>query len=334
MRITRRQFFQSSVLAGAGFMLGPVKRSFNGTKSSLFSLHPFILQNPDSVFILKTDVDRKTNYSAINSVGLEFGRSVFGLTDNPDVGIPLTHKIVIKPNLTCRARGSSQYTIERSMGIVTDACFVEGIIESLKELSISAGQFYIREVNCSDDFADGGYIQMAARTGIDLKGIDTPALDLSPDKVQWIDVPNGVWFKKIPYLWPVNAPETFLLNIAKFKAHSMGLTLCAKNLQGTIAMNYQAHCTSYGNTMHGVNPDHLNPSANQNILDNYNRHVLKRVPRWDRAVREDFGRKPGRPGASIIIQLLLQACISLKGYMEGMEISWRDLIPRVLQLIT
>jgi hypothetical protein len=282
MTITRRQFLQSSLVAGAGLMFGPAKNSINGTKSSFFSVNPFILRNPDSVFIMKTDVDRKTNSSAIKSAGLEFGRSVFGLSDNPDDGIPLTHKIVIKPNLTCRARGSSLYTIERSMGIVTDVFFVEGIIESLKELSIPAGQFYIREVNCADDFSDGGYIQMAARTGIDLKGIDTPAKDLSPDLVQWVDVPNGVWFKKIPYLWPVNAPETFLLNISKFKAHGMGLTLCSKNLQGTIAYNYQAHCTKYGINMNGVNANHISPSANEDILANYNRHVHKSIPRWDR----------------------------------------------------
>ncbi len=135
------------------------------------------------------------------------------------------------------------------MGIVTDAYFVEGIIESMKELTIAAEQFYIREVNCPDDLADGGYPEMAARTGIDLKCIDTPAANLSPSQVQWVDVPDGVWFRKIPYLWPVNAPDTFLLNIAKFKAHGMGLTLCAKNLQGTIAKNYQAHCTAYGEAM-------------------------------------------------------------------------------------
>jgi hypothetical protein len=282
MTITRRQFVQSSLIAGAGIMLGPVKKTLDGTKSSFFGVHPFILQNPDSVFIMKTNVDRKTNSPAIKSAGLEFGRSVFGVTDNPDEGIPLTHKIVIKPNLTCRMRGSEAYTVENSMGIVTDAFFVEGIIESLKELSIAAGQFYIREVNCPDDLADGGYPGMAERTGIDLQCIDTPASDLSPEKIQWIDVPNGVWFRKIPYLWPVNAPETFLLNISKFKTHGMGLTLCAKNLQGTIAMNYQAHCTAYGTNMKGVNTGHLNPSANEDILANYNRHVSRRIPRWER----------------------------------------------------
>jgi len=282
MAITRRQFVQSSFIAGAGLMLGSSKPYPKVTSASLFGVNPFILQHSDAVFIMKTNVNDKTNSTAIKSAALDFGRSVFGLTENTDEGIPLTHKIVIKPNLTCRSRTSSKYTVLGSMGIVTDAFFVEGIIESLKELGIPAGQFYIREVNCPEDFNDGGYISMAGRTGIDLQGIDTPAKDLNPNQVQWVAVPDGVWFKKIPYLWPVNAPDTLLLNISKFKAHGMGLTLCAKNLQGTIAMNYQAHCTAYGNTMDGVNPVHLNPTANADILHSYNRHVSIGIPRWDR----------------------------------------------------
>ncbi|MCE5348051.1 MAG: DUF362 domain-containing protein [Bacteroidales bacterium] len=282
MAITRRQFVQSSLLTSAGLILAPLTSFRNQSSFTLFGVHPFVLQNPDAVFIMKTNVADKTSSAAIKAVGLDFGRSVFGLTDNTAEGIPLTHKVVIKPNLTCRSRSSSKYTIERSMGIVTDAFFVEGIIESLKELGISSGQFYIREVNCPDDFEDGGYISMAERTGIDLKGIDTPANELPPESIQWMDVPEGVWFKKIPYLWPVNAPDTLLLNISKFKAHSMGLTLCAKNLQGTIAMNYQAHCTSYGRGMVGVNADHISSTANADILANYYRHVQEGIPRWDK----------------------------------------------------
>jgi hypothetical protein len=282
MTINRRQFVQSSFFVGAGMMIDPFKNIFNRKASSLFGVHPFILQNPEAVFVMRTDIDLKTNSSAIKAAGLDFGRSVFNLTDDLENGIPLTHKVVIKPNLTCRMRSHSKYTITRSMGIVTDANFVEGIIESLKELGIASGQFYIREVNCPDDLADGGYIDMAERTGIDLQGIDTPVSELSADKIQWVDVPDGVWFKKIPFLWPVNAPDTWLLNIAKFKTHGMGLTLCAKNLQGTIAMNYQAHCTYYGETMYGVNANHMSPTANADILSNYNRHVQNGIPRWDR----------------------------------------------------
>jgi hypothetical protein len=282
MTVNRRKFVQSSLFGGAGLLLNPFKPDSIQSSDLLLGIDPFILQNPDAVFIMKTDVDQKTNAEAIRSVGLDFGRSVFGLTDNAADGIPLSHKFVIKPNLTCRMRSRDIYTQLGSMGIVTDAFFVEGIIESMKELSVSAEQIYIREVNCPDDLADGGYIDMASRTGIDLKGIDTPAANLSAEAVHWVDVPDGVWFKKIPYLWPVNTPDSFLLNISKFKAHSMGLTLCAKNLQGTIAMNYQAHCTSYGTVMAGVKAEHVRDRANLDILVNYDRHLRKGVPRWDK----------------------------------------------------
>jgi len=282
MPINRRRFVQSSFLAGAGIMISPAKTFGNKNSSSLFGIHPFILQNSDAVFVMRTSVNLKTDSSAIKEAGLNFGRSVFGLTDNVGNGIPLTHKVVIKPNLTCRNRTRIGYTIERSMGIVTDAYFVEGIIESLKELGFASGQFYIREVNCPDDLEDGGYLDMAERTGIDLQCIDTPVTELSSDKVQWVEAPNGVYFRRIPFLWPVNAPNTLLLNISKFKTHGMGLTLCAKNLQGTIAMNYQAHCSYYGSNMYGVNSDDLNPTANVDILANYNRHTADGIPRWDR----------------------------------------------------
>ncbi len=287
MTVSRRKFVQSSMLVGAAFMLDSFK-GFNKRKSStLFGLNSFITDNPDAVFIMKTNVDVKTNAAAINAAGLAFGRSVFGFTDNVETGIPITHKIIIKPNLTCRQRGTPTYTIEGSMGIVTDENFVEGVINSLKELGIASGQFYIREVNCPDDLADGGYLDMAARTGIDLKAIDTSASLLSPDQIVWVDVPNGTWFNKIPYLWPVNAPDTWLLNISKLKAHGMGMTLCAKNLQGTIAMDYQAHCTRYGDEMYGVDPAHIKSDANSVILSNYNRHKIAGIPRWD---------KPGSDG--------------------------------------
>jgi len=282
MKIDRRKFVQSSLIAGAGMMFNPFRSFGRQGRSSWFGVHPFIQQNPDAVFVMRTNVNLKTNSAAIKNAGLDFGRSVFGITDNADTGIPLSHKIVIKPNLTCRQSQHALYSINRSMGIVTDANFVEGIIESLKELGIAAGQFYIREVNCAEDLADGGYIDMATRTGIDLKGIGTEVQDLNPEDIQWKDVPNGVCFKRIPYLWPVNAPDTWLLNISKFKTHAMGLTLCAKNLQGTIAKNYQAHCSFYGENMTGVNPADISPTADADILSNYNRHLADGIPRWDR----------------------------------------------------
>ena len=287
MTLNRRSFIRSSALTASGLVLSPLSAldRQNITAESLIGVHPFIFDNKDAVFIMKTDVDVKTNASAIKEAGLSFGRSVFGLTDDPENGVPLTHKVVLKPNLTCRGKWDANYTTERSRGVATDANFTEGVIESIKELSISASQIYAREVNCPEDLAEGGYIDMATRTGIDLKGIDTPYSDLNPDQLQWMDVEDGLYFERIPFLWPVNDPESWLLNIAKLKTHSMGMTLCAKNIQGTIAMNYQQHCRVYGSHLDILEGD-IRTNAFTSIQNNYNRHVADGIPRWDRPGQE------------------------------------------------
>jgi uncharacterized protein (DUF362 family) len=250
------------------------------TTTNGFGVHPFIEAHPDAVFIMKTAVDVKTNAAAIKSAALSFGRSVFLGRDVANGGIPLTTNIAVKPNLTCRGKWDTRYTVERSMGVQTDVNFTEGVIESMKELGLPGSQFYIREVNCPDDFIDGGYVSMAARTGADIRDLSAQVGILPEENIQWKDVPAGVWFVRIPYLWPVNAPNSWLINIAKFKTHSMGLTLCAKNIQGTIAAYYQQHCTAYGSSMN-IGTQDVHSNAKTVIQANYDRHKGS-IPRWDR----------------------------------------------------
>ncbi|MEN8202899.1 MAG: DUF362 domain-containing protein [Bacteroidota bacterium] len=281
--LDRRSFIRSTLAVGSGVLFNPVdvlSRTPN-RQGSMMGVHPFIHEHPDAVFIMRTNVDVKTNSDAMKQAGLVFGRSVFGLTDDSDIGVPLTHQYVIKPNLTCRMRNHDKYTVERSMGIVSDAHFTEGVIQSLKELEIGGSQIHLREVNCPDDLADGGYVDMADRTGVDLQCVETPYNELDPAQIQWVDMDDGIFFKKLPYIWPVNAPESWLLNIAKLKAHGMGMTLCAKNLQGTIVKNYQQHCALWGNEMN-VSAEDVQPDAFNSILANYNLHVEQGIPRWEK----------------------------------------------------
>jgi uncharacterized protein (DUF362 family) len=281
--ITRRTFIKTAAAAGASIALRPLS-ALGGTAETAtagFGVHPFVDSHPDAVFIMRTSVDLKTNAAAIKQAGLSFGRSVFISQDVEAGGIPLTRDIAIKPNLTCRRSSDSRYTVEGTMGIVTDSSFVEGVIESLKELGLPGSRFYIREVSCPVDFSDSGYTAMAQRTGAELRDLSAKVGVISEADLQWIDVPAGVWFRRIPYLRPVNSSANWLLNIAKLKAHGMGITLCAKNLQGAIAHNYQAHCTAYSGTMDMATAD-ISPTAKADILVNYNRHVAAGIPRWDR----------------------------------------------------
>ena len=41
---------------------------------------------------------------------------------------------------------------------------------------------------------------------------------------------------------PMNEPDTFLINIAKFKTHQMGVTASIKNLQGITARKFHQFC--------------------------------------------------------------------------------------------
>lgn len=282
----RRHFLKLAAAAGSSIAFSPVRAlgSRHQNSSGFFGVHAFIENHPDAVFIMRTNVDVKTNGNAIKRTALDFGSSVFVPKDKKSGGIPLTHNIAIKPNLTCRGKWQKVYTFERSRGVVTDANFTEGIIDSMKELGISGNQFYIRESNCPEDFEDDGYWGkngLTERTGADLQDLSAKIGKISENDIQWVDVPQGGWFKKIPYLWPVNSPDSMLLNIAKFKAHPMGLTLCAKNLQGTNALNYNQHCRAYNNDM-DIDPAHVVPSAFSKIHANYLRHMADGIPRWDR----------------------------------------------------
>ena len=63
MKLDRRSFIRSIALAGSGLMLNPMKvmSKHAGAAGKLFCVHPFIQGNPDAVFIMKTNVDVKTN---------------------------------------------------------------------------------------------------------------------------------------------------------------------------------------------------------------------------------------------------------------------------------
>ena len=274
--ISRRTFLETLGAGSAALALTPSKL-FGGVRnrtSSYFRVHPFVDSHPNAVFIMRTHVDVKTNSGAVKQAGLAFGQSVFVPSDSP--GVPLSHRVAIKPNIVMMPAKD-----ERDMGIVTDPYFVEGVIESLKLLGLPASQFYLREVNDPGQFENSGYAQMAQRTGADLRKLDDPIGIIAEKEIQWVDVPSGQWFTRIPFLWPVNAPDSWLLNIAKMKTHLMGMSLCAKNIQGVNAIPYVVHCAEYNSDM-GISTNHIKAGANAAILTSYNRHVAQKIPRWDR----------------------------------------------------
>jgi len=279
--VTRRDFLRGAA-AAAGAAIFDLRPARGGpAETGYFALNAFVEARPDAVFIYRTNVAAKTDTDAVRNAARAIGSTLFVSAPPGGGAIPVTSPVAVKPNMTSWSWDSQASTLpfEANMGIQTDANFVEGIIDSLCDIAVPASSVYIREANYTAGAIDGAwYGAMARRTGIDLS--QTPPFpSLSAADTVWTEVPGGVWYARIPYLWPVNAPGSSLVNIAKFKSHSMGMTLCSKNQQGTNAQPYVAHCSAWNTPMSGVSAGDVVPGAFTTIKQNYERHK-ETIPRW------------------------------------------------------
>ena len=164
--VSRRSFLKSSSVLGSVAVIDPAPVFAGASETSgYFGVHPFVDQHPEAVFILRTHVERKTDSEACKRVGLDLGRSVFIPMD--DTGIPVTHNIAAKPNLTAHQAVDEKrgFTIEDTMGIATDAFFVEGLFESLKNLGVAGAKMHMRDANGGSVIEPRGYGAMSRRVG-------------------------------------------------------------------------------------------------------------------------------------------------------------------------
>jgi len=284
---TRRDFLKTTAAGVLGLTTPVWALPSRLQASGFFAVHPFIENHPEAVFIMPTHVDHMLNDEAKKEAGHAFGRSVF--IPGSEGGIPLDISIPVKMNL--KTTGAGKFPLEDILGCVTDPFFAEGVYESIQELGISGNQIHVRENPRGTSFETYGIPGMAERCGIDFRndfnGTVGNGMEAGRD-FNWTKVPDGVFFKEIPHLEPINTPGTWLLNMGKFKAHGMGLTLCSKNLQGMMTRPFCRLCARIDSDM-GL-PSHVRDTALKAIQTSYNRHVAESIiPRWD---------KPGQNGGS------------------------------------
>jgi hypothetical protein len=290
--ISRRDVMRYSAWLGGSLAVADQIPVFAGESkpSGYFGVHPFVEEHPEAVFILPTHVDRKTNSDAAKRVGLDLGRSIFVPMD--DTGVPVIRKIAAKPNLTAHdaVDEKREFTLEDTMGIATDVFFVEGLFESLQELGVAGANLHTRDVNGAGVLEPRGYIAMGRRTGATVAapktGIETREDADNAGAFVWKEVPGGIVNARLPYLWPFNAPDAWNLNVAKFKAHAMGLTLASKNWQGTHAAPFQRYCGRWPavdamqKVEATVGKPCVNPTVHEVIDAALKRHAGA-IPRWD-----------------------------------------------------
>ncbi len=258
----RRAFLRMVAGCGLASLTTPTKSwlADEGGPPAYFGLHPFIEAHPEAVFIFKTNVPSKYDSDAKRRESFRLASQIFNSSKTP--GIPVTHKIAIKPNLTgTRATGQAH-------AVITDPFMVEGLVERLKQIGIPAGNIYLRE-GLSVDQPKLGYSELAQRCGAHYADSDSRTSTLK-------ECPDGVMFRRTKYLGPFNYPDSFLINISKFKAHAMGLTLCVKNLQGTNIQPYIQFCYP---PVKSILQD-FQPDWEKHIADLHSRHEKAGLPRW------------------------------------------------------
>ncbi len=254
MTWTRRDVLASGIKTGAVLAAGTrgVAADRPGGPHRYFGLHSLIETNPKAVFIRRTKVARKMDAETKRAEGLKLAREIFVPLDKP--GIPITHRIVLKPNVKSFKRRSRPP--EEFWGTGTDPDFYEGIVTGLKELGLE--KFHFIEANNRHTWNLRGFVSINRRLGVDMnQTVRRPEHFHEGPEMTWSKVPDAVVYRRIPHHAPVNEPETWLLNIAKWKAHGMCLTLSVKNEQGMVVLPYVRFCSGW-KMVTGV-PDFMEP---------------------------------------------------------------------------
>ena len=277
----RRDFIKVSSAAGIMGFVGPGYDAFAGSDAKGkegFDLHPFIKEHPEAVFINLTSVKEKSDNKAIYDAAYKLANEMFVKTDK-GAGYPNTTKITCKPNWTCSGYNKDHLS---QIGINTDLNFIEGYLNSVKEKGPK--EFYLRECACPQMWEANGWTGMASRNNFDLKDLSSKDYWDLGDEIIFKKVDGGNVFKEIGFMAPMNAEGTFLINIAKFKAHQMGITAAIKNVQGITGRKFHQFCgghfdifKSYDKRYHQFfHDDYM-----QRVATLHKKHMEAGIPRWD-----------------------------------------------------
>jgi uncharacterized protein (DUF362 family) len=252
----------STAAAAAAANTGTAPREAKG----FFALHPFIEKNPKAVFIRRTKVPHKLHEESKRQEGLKLAREIFVPMDGPP-GIPVSHRIVLKPNVTSvrdRFRPNAD-----NWGTGTDPQFYEGMVMGMKEVGLK--RFTFVEANNFHAWNYRGFTDINEKHGIEMNEPERRIRNFKEDfDMTWTKVHDAVVYARIPHYAPVNAPDTWLLNIAKWKSHGMCMTLSAKNEQGLVVKPFVRFCPGWA-MVTGV-PDFMKQDISKEAEARINRY--------------------------------------------------------------
>ena len=267
---SRREFLKTAALGAATASLpaiaAPPAATADREPKGFFALHPFIEKNPKAVFIRRTNVPDKLHEESKRNEGLKLAREIFVPMDGKP-GIPVTHRVVLKPNSTS-VRDKFRPNPD-NWGTGTDPQFYEGMVMGMKEVGLK--KFAFVEANNFHAWNFRGFVDINERHGIEMNEPERRIRNFKEDyEMTWTKVHDAVVYDRIPHYAPVNEPDTWLLNIAKWKSHGMCMTLSVKNEQGLVVKPFVRFCTGW--QMVTGAPDFMKDDISQNAEQRINRY--------------------------------------------------------------
>jgi len=286
----RREFIKTSAALGAGALAAAGCSSMGKTAGKPRDrhnlIHPFVREHPEAVFIQLTNVKSKADEDDIRAAGLGLAKELFVKTPEG----PAT-RITCKPNWTCNSLVDGKPAFDQ-LGINTDKNYVEGFLRGVRE-TISPREIFLHECACPTLWPAHGWPQMAERNGFifrDLASKDFWDLREGED-LRFVKVPNGIVFKEIAFQVPIAEPDTYLVNLAKFKAHGMGLSVSIKNLQGVSGKMFHQFCGGFQSIFKSYDKRY-HPFFHRDYMEHVQKltekHLRDGIPRWDKPGEKDY----------------------------------------------
>ncbi len=242
-----------------------------------------ILDNPNAVFVIRTNVSSQRDADGrfppenerFRDAGYELAGSIFRK------GAESGGATYIKPNFV---GGFNQDPRSVNNGISTHPWFVAGVIDGLKENGNSNIVVGANGAARHEHFVQSGVCELMDDAGVCFtEGKYASWDDYERSEVTWVDYPDGVVMKKVPFFSLTKKKDTFLINLAKDRIHQLGFTtLSIKNLQGIMPVGYMHICGGWPSTLNrGSVDDVFNPDYRREIEKGYIRHARMNYKYWD-----------------------------------------------------
>ncbi len=261
-----------------------IKFAKNGKKeNSAPVLREEILDNTEAVFVIRTNVvsqkqeDGKfpPEYEQFALAGYNTARKMFRK------GSETGGSTYIKPNFVGGFNAD-----ERSVnnGVSTHPSFVAGFCDALKEIGNTNIVVGANGGATHENFVESGVCDILHHRGVCFtEGKYKSWSDYNKSEIFWVDYPEGIVMRKIPFFRLVKEKDTTFINMAKDRIHNLGITtLTIKNLQGIMPVGYMHVCGGWPNTLNrGTVKKVFNPDYRREIERLYVKHARMGYKHWD-----------------------------------------------------